>query len=66
VAATGDYLADEEAGRWQVFFRVADVDATLTRIIKLGGAVLRQPRNTPFGRLAEVADPTGARFNLAS
>jgi predicted enzyme related to lactoylglutathione lyase len=66
IVATADAdLAAGEAGRWEVFFRVADTDATLTRITKLGGAVLRQPWDTPFGRLAEAADPTGTRFNLA-
>jgi uncharacterized protein len=63
-APDGD-LAAGEAGRWEVFFRVADTDAAVARVIKLGGEVLRQPENTPFGRLAEVADPSGTRFSLA-
>ena len=63
-AAAGD-LAAGEAGRWEVFFRVADTDAALARVVKLGGAALRQPEDTPFGRLAEAADPSGTRFSLA-
>jgi uncharacterized protein len=65
VAAPDGELAAGEAGRWEVFFRVADTDAALARVIKLGGEALRQPQDTPFGRLAEAADPSGARFSLA-
>jgi predicted enzyme related to lactoylglutathione lyase len=63
-ASAGD-LAAGLPGRWEVFFHVADTDAAVARARTLGGEVLRQPWDTPFGRLAEVADPTGARFNLA-
>ena len=48
-----------------MFFRVADVDSALEGIARLGGRVLRAAADTPFGRLAEAADPMGARFNLA-
>jgi predicted enzyme related to lactoylglutathione lyase len=65
VAASDGDLAVGEAGRWQVFFRVADTDAALARVVKLGGEAMRQPVDTPFGRLAEAADPTGTRFSLA-
>jgi len=63
-AADGD-LADGEPGRWEVFFRVADVDSALEGIVRLGGTVPRAAADTPFGRLAGVADPMGARFSLA-
>jgi uncharacterized protein len=65
VAARDGDLAAGEAGRWEVFFRVADTDAALARVVKLGGEALRQPEDTPFGRLAEAADPSGTRFSLA-
>ena len=64
-AATDGDLAAGEPGRWEIFFRVADVDAALEGIVRLGGTVLRAAADTPFGRLAEAADPMGARFNLA-
>jgi uncharacterized protein len=63
-AADGD-LASGEPGRWEVFFRVADVDSALEGVTRLGGTVLRAAADTPFGRLAEAADPMGARFNIA-
>jgi uncharacterized protein len=63
VAPDGD-LAAGEAGRWELFMRVADTDATLARAVELGGTVLREAVDMPFGRLAAIADPSGARFNL--
>jgi predicted enzyme related to lactoylglutathione lyase len=65
VAAQDGDLAAGAAGRWEVFFRVADTDAALARVVELGGTVLRAAADTPFGRLAEAADPTGARLRLA-
>jgi uncharacterized protein len=63
-ASDGD-LAAGEPGRWDVFVKVASVDSALEGIAALGGTVLRAAADTPFGRLAEAADPMGARFNLA-
>jgi len=66
IAAAGDGdLAAGDPGRWEVFFRVPDVDSALRGVVRLGGTVLRAAADTPFGRLAEAADPMGARFNLA-
>ncbi|MBP1817206.1 putative enzyme related to lactoylglutathione lyase [Mycobacterium sp. OAE908] len=31
-----------------------------------GGNVIRDAEDTPYARLAAVADPTGAGFNLSS
>jgi predicted enzyme related to lactoylglutathione lyase len=31
-----------------------------------GGTVIRGAEDSPYGRLAAVADPTGAGFNLSS
>jgi predicted enzyme related to lactoylglutathione lyase len=64
VAASDGDLAPGEAGRWEVVFRVADTDAAVARVVELGGTVLREASDTPFGRLAEAADPTGTRFRL--
>jgi hypothetical protein len=32
----------------------------------VSGSVVRGAEDTPYGRLAAVADPTGAGFNLSS
>jgi uncharacterized protein len=66
VAARDGDLAPGEAGRWELVLRVADTDASLAKVVELGGSVLREAQDTPFGRLAQAADPTGARFTLTS
>jgi uncharacterized protein len=52
------------AAGWAVYFRVDDVDATITQLTTLGGSVLQAAEDTPYGRLAQIADPTGAPFRL--
>jgi predicted enzyme related to lactoylglutathione lyase len=51
---------------WALYFGVTDADAALARIRDLGGAVIQPAEDTPYGRLAEAADPTGARFRLVA
>jgi predicted enzyme related to lactoylglutathione lyase len=51
---------------WALYFGVADADAALARIADLGGTVVQPAEDTPYGRLAEAADPTGARFRLVA
>ena len=52
--------------QWFCYFGSADVDATVEQVEELGGAVLEPAQDTPYGRLAKVADPTGAVFKLTS
>lgn len=52
------------ASYWLVYFGVESCDAAATKVVELGGTVQREPEDTPYGRLAAVSDPTGARFNL--
>ncbi|MGH3116455.1 MAG: VOC family protein [Gaiellales bacterium] len=49
---------------WTIYFGVDDTDAALQRIVELGGAVLQPAEDTPYGRLAQAADPTGTSFKL--
>ena len=49
---------------WNVYFGVDDTDATVARVGELGGAVMVPPFDTPVGRTAVVADPTGASFSV--
>jgi predicted enzyme related to lactoylglutathione lyase len=51
---------------WSVYFGVDDADATTAKIVELGGAIVRQPEDTPYGRLATATDPTGAQFKLVA
>ncbi len=58
------WLSDSIPSQWQTYWGVADVDETTSLVIELGGAVLEGPEDTPYGRLAKCADPTGATFKL--
>ncbi len=49
---------------WLVYFGVADADTAIASLERLGGQVLRPAEDTPFGRMAVVADPFGAPFAL--
>jgi predicted enzyme related to lactoylglutathione lyase len=49
---------------WNVYFAVADADATVAKVRELGGSVLVEPFDTPAGRMAAVRDPQGATFSI--
>ena len=51
---------------WRVYFCVEDCDATVDRVKELGGALLDGPIDSPFGRIATLADPTGASFQISA
>ena len=55
--------ADHHTG-WDIYFWAEDADAALGRVTAGGGKVLRPAEDTPYGRLAEAADPMGARFKV--
>jgi predicted enzyme related to lactoylglutathione lyase len=60
------FLPEGEPAFWSVYFGVDDVDAALGKIVELGGTVTRPAEDTPYGRLAQAADPTGTPFKLVS
>jgi uncharacterized protein len=49
---------------WAVYFATSDADATLARIVELGGSVVQPAQDTPYGRLVGAVDPLGAEFKL--
>jgi hypothetical protein len=53
-------------GSWTVYFATADTDATVATATRLGARVEHEPVDTPFGRMAMVADDQGARYSLMS
>jgi len=59
----GQFRADGPA-HWKVYFAVTNADATAVRAGKLGGSVLDEPHDSPYGRWSELADPWGARFSV--
>jgi len=60
------FLPPEVPSMWTVYFSVADIDAAAGRVTAGGGRVVRPPEDSPFGRIGEFADPTGALFKLHS
>jgi hypothetical protein len=60
------FLPEGVPAHWEVYFGIEDTDAALTQVTKLGGSVLMGPDDTPYGRLAQAADPTGAIFKLVA
>jgi predicted enzyme related to lactoylglutathione lyase len=58
------FLPDGAAAYWRVYFGVDDTDVVAAQVVDLGGSVLRAAEDTPYGRIAEVTDPTGVQFSL--
>jgi len=58
------FLPEGTPARWSVYFEVDDADAALGTIAEHGGTIVRPAEDTPYGRLAEAADPTGTHFKL--
>jgi predicted enzyme related to lactoylglutathione lyase len=53
-------------GSWTVYFGVADTDAATATATSIGGTVEHQPTDTPYGRMAMLADDQGARYSIMS
>jgi uncharacterized protein len=50
--------------QWITYFAVADVDETVAVVTKNGGKVMGPIDDSPFGRIAALADPSGAFFKV--
>jgi uncharacterized protein len=57
-------VPSEAPPHWLTYFWLDDVDAGFKRVRELGGKVLREPVDSPYGRYAPVEDPQGATFCL--
>jgi len=51
---------------WSIYFGVDDTDASVAKAQDLGGSVLAPAADTPWGRFALLADPTGTPFAIIS
>ena len=58
------FLSDEVPSHWVVYVTVADADAAVARTVELGGSVIAAAEDTPYGRIATLADSTGAPFRV--
>ncbi|HYI00152.1 VOC family protein [Hyalangium sp.] len=52
----------EVPSHWNTYFAVTDTDAAAKKAGELGGTVMAPPFDTPYGRMAVIADPAGAAF----
>ena len=58
------YLPDGAPAHWSAYWEVDDATATVAKVKALGGSVVDDAKDTPYGRLATVTDPAGAQFKL--
>lgn len=57
-------LPADEVAQWRIYWEVDDVDAGVAKVEALGGTVHSGASSTAYGRIAMVADPSGATFML--
>ncbi|MBK4139947.1 VOC family protein [Corynebacterium macginleyi] len=50
---------------WQTYLGVRDIHVAAKKAVELGGEIIREPWDSPFGRLCLLADSTGATITLA-
>ena len=49
---------------WSTVFACDDCDARTAKAVEAGGSVIQEPFDMPIGRLAVLADPQGAVFQM--
>ena len=59
----GGIFQFDGATGWQAYFSVADSDATAAKAVELGGEVVREPADYPYGRDTLLRDPQDAAFH---
>ena len=67
VGGIGEYpegTPAEMPAAWATYFAVTDTDAAAAKVTELGGRVVQSPSDTPYGRIAVVADNHGAVFSV--
>jgi uncharacterized protein len=67
VGGIGQYTAETQAGTpaaWSAYFAVDSTDAAVATAVELGGSVVKEIRDSPYGRIGVVADNQGAIFSL--
>lgn len=59
-----DRVGEQTAGRVGFFLEVEDFDVVLARLRANGVAIVREPRDEPYGRVAVFCDIAGNRWDL--
>ena len=60
----GAAFLDDEPSRWHVYLAVDVTDDTVAGAVAAHGEVVLQAEDTPYGRIAELRDPTGVAFRV--
>jgi hypothetical protein len=58
------FLPEGAPAQWSVYWEVDDTTATVAKVKALGGSIVADAEDSPYGRVATVADPAGAVFKL--
>jgi predicted enzyme related to lactoylglutathione lyase len=64
IGELGPDSPEQTPAHWATYFGVADTDAAVAAVPRLGGAVLRAAWDTPYGRMAVLSDDQGAAFSV--
>ena len=65
VAGVGELPADaDDPPSWTTYFATSDTDATVGAATRLGGSVVSDAVDTPFGRMACLRGPEGEVFSV--
>jgi predicted enzyme related to lactoylglutathione lyase len=56
----------EIPAHWMTYFAVTGTDEAARRATVLGGSVGAPPFDTPYGRIAVLADPSGGHFSVVT
>lgn len=59
-------VPEGERSYWAIYWEVDSVDDATATVARLGGTVYAGPDDSPYGRIAVVADPQAAKFMLRS
>jgi hypothetical protein len=51
---------------WSTYFGTSETDESVVGAVEHGGTIVREPADSPYGRVATVADDQGAVFSLIS
>lgn len=65
IGLIGEQTPSEVPAQWRTYFAVADADQAVARVRELGGKVVAEPWDTPFGRMASVWDDQGVPFQVS-
>ena len=64
VMQMNDQMHDGMPPHWMTYFAVSDTDASAAKMTELGGKLYGGPFDSPYGRMAFGADPTGGAFAI--